>query len=426
MGKPAAAFGFVVAVAVCSLWVFSPVAHEIERLGVATAAPLQTAQEPPPVAMTATPPASDALTGAGSRGEQLAAPAVHDSGSIHFITVQTGASPTWCRMLLSAQLSGVTVHNLAWGHKYAHSKRPRWILDWIAERRQKHGLRSGDVLMFGDGGDTLFSGVPLHEVQARFVAVTESSEEEWNATATAEGRQFSTANAQALGSCVAPARGGSPSAPLPAKCRHAPVIFNAEANCYHQQAFKGSWGPKKGRCLAAYKRRDPKVTSRYRYLNAGAWIGRVWAVEKVFSVAKRIIDSDSSIWCDQSVMGAMYLTDATGGAMGLDTMNRYFLPTYHLRVNSDFCGEAESVAERLPRMRMCHSGNTPALVHFNGKSEGTFTADVIRRARWHSDGAREQAALLATARDGVTELHGSHGTSRQLIGEVCPRLSFPS
>lgn len=315
----------------------------------------------------------------------------HSNGRIHFITVQTGPTPTWCRMLLSAHLSGnISVVNLAWGQKYAHIKRPEWILDFLKT------LQDENVVVFSDGGDTIYTGLDPGHISQTFRQLTADDEAHHNVSAVVDGTA------------------------LP------PVLFNAEANCYHQQTFSGSWGVKKGKCLSAYKRYDPNVTSPYRYLNGGAWIARVWAAKKVFSAAADIIKLHSFLWCDQSVLGGILLSGKFRGILGLDKANHFFLPTYHLRANRDFCDDEKTSATDAarPQLRMCHSHQTPAIVHFNGKSEGKFTAEVLRRTGWARGVAtqKDRDARVASAKQAITYL-GPRISKH--VGELCHSLVFP-
>lgn len=313
-------------------------------------------------------------------------------GTMHFITVQTNPSPPWCRMLHSALLTGnVSVVNLAWGAKYAHILRPRWILEFL------ESVRDSDVVLFADGGDTIFTGVDGNTVYQSFAAMTAPSEKTFDETKVASGDMLS------------------------------PVLFNAEANCYHQQTFSGSWGVKKGKCLAAYKRYAPNVSSPYRYLNGGAWIARVWAAKKVFLRAQQIIAKNSKLWCDQSVLGGVLLSGVLRGILDLDRDNRYFLPTYHLRPQRDFCSSTSTWVQ----MKMCHSNFTPAVVHFNGKSEGHFTSDVIRRSGWYgryrhmAAGGKNEVLANLTRRSTMTSWSRGKLVSEPLK-KLCPSDSFPS
>lgn len=320
---------------------------------------------------------------------------------IFFITVQTSPTPTWCRMLLSAALSGnISIINLAWGAKYAHIKRPQWILHFL------NTLRPEDVVVFADGGDTLYTGVPPESIHQRFSSMTAESPQTHSIDDVLHGIQLS------------------------------PVLFNAEANCYHQQTFDGSWGVKKGKCLSAYKRYDPNITSPYRYLNGGGWIARVWAAQKVFGAAVDIIKAGSHWWCDQSVIGGLLLSGKLRGTLGLDTRNKFFLPTYHLRPLRDFCtstvppGGLNSANPKLlpDLLRMCHSGEVPSILHFNGKSEGRFTSDIIHRTGWFSRLQQQQSLNendhpFHMAKKTPTFL-GTLGKS-VAVGDVCPALVPP-
>jgi hypothetical protein len=318
-----------------------------------------------------------------------------NTSRIHFITVQTGPSPTWCRMLLSAALtdSSITVVNLAWGARYAHIKRPQWILQYLSD------LPPTDVVLFADGGDTIYTGIPAANIHKRFSDSTSASADAFSHEQVARGLQLS------------------------------PVLFNAEANCYHQQTFQGSWGSKKGKCLSAYKRYDPNITSKYRFLNGGGWIARVWAARQVFQAAVDIIKKDSHWWCDQSVFGGLLLSGTLRGILGLDTSNKFFLPTYHLRPQRDFCSRTSTASDGgLPEsLRMCHSAEIPSVLHFNGKSEGKFTADVMIRTSWSAylKSDRDRSEALSKARATHTILASGLSSQRAVIGNVCPSLTLP-
>ena len=430
----------------------------------------------------------------------VAAPA-----KMRHITVQTGETAPWCRMLLSFFLSNeeemhaigneakaaknkdfaaaeeterrqqMTIHNIGWGRKYAHSARPAWILEWLASPPQASDLSDDDIIMFADGGDTLYTGTASETIAAEFDAVAPRRRQ-----VDDEGRPLWGGG----GGGQSPEEGEAPSIPA--------LLFNAEANCYHQQTFGGSWGPKKGRCLSAYRRfhnrlrkrllsaaasssssasseapplppanvkhlstcggPNGRVSPKFKYLNAGAWIGRVWAVRQVFAAAKARVDADRGLWCDQSVIGGLLLSGRfSEWTMGIDTENRFFLPIYHLDERRDFCPtppsqlllnekataeEEEALAlrregaaarrrrggayfsmngendgsfaqRRLPKadakprlLRMCHSNHTPALLHFNGKSE-KMARFLTHRASWW------QTHSLADARgEGVAAAEG--------------------
>jgi hypothetical protein len=325
------------------------------------------------------------------------------TAGLRFITVQTGASPGWCRMLRTAALSGVTINNIGWGRRYSHTARVAWIRDWLADQAAAAGkrpapnadgddgggeappLRDWDVVMFSDGADTAYTGVRPATIL----------------------RTFERQNRRANGT--------------------APLMFNAEANCFHLELFTGSWGVNKGRCIAAYKRYNPALATKWRYLNGGAWIGYAWAARRFFAdVAAVIKGRPASMKCDQSVMGGQLLSRRYAGLLALDYGNAVFLPTYHLKPAADFCPAAADAAaaeaEGPRRLRMCHSGAVPALLHFNGKASHD-QADVLGRCSWAA-AAADKPAQDAVVRRWQTVLYGDGKAPapRKLV-DVCPSLS---
>eukprot|EP00758_Cryptobia_borreli_P002955 Tbor_TRINITY_DN3416_c0_g1::TRINITY_DN3416_c0_g1_i1::g.3735::m.3735 len=325
---------------------------------------------------------------------------------IHFLTVQTSSNGGWCRMLFTffltqkidyirrrARDTGVThgsnsqyhqFHNVGWGESYGHQKRPGWVLKWIEERQKKgfgnsNGgvLKDDDVLVFNDGEDTIYSG-------------------EGGGLEDGLLNSFISHTAPSKEALLRERGNGNSSYTLPA------MLFNAEGNCYHQQTFSGVWAVRKGKCLSEYYRYHNKINqqlgkeapfsslanlqnhsllSKYRYLNAGVWIARVWAAKEVLSLAKEKIRKNRKLWCDQSILGGILLYDGVHPLiLGLDTQNRYFLPMYHVNLTTDFC-HASGEGDGGTGLRMCHSGYTPLIIHFNGKNV-RFIYDIIYRTSW--------------------------------------------
>ena len=353
---------------------------------------------------------------------------------MRFMTVQTGVAPGWCRNMASAAYSGATVVSLGWGQAYAHRARPRWIVDFLSAmlrapspsadaKNHDDGIKDDrddagpwaldDVVLFADGADTMFTGADPAAILARFEHLARED------------------------------LGG----------RRDAVVFNAEANCYHQQLFDGPWGVKKGRCLAAYKRFDPRIRTKWRYLNAGAWVATVRAALWLFGNVSRALDADRGLWCDQSVIGGMMLRQRAvaggagvgsgangggGGLIALDTRNTIFLPTYHLRVKTDVCaGTASAPAFAWPpSLVLCHSRRAPAVLHFNGRS-GSAGIEAEQRVRYHArytgkggggggkadpdDPIPEAGWARLPARVRLWDTRGPV-TSRPL-GELCPRFA---
>ena len=305
---------------------------------------------------------------------------------LFIITVQTKPSPGWCKMLLSHFLTNSArsdgaqpvVINLGWGEAYGHAKRPAWILQWLEEAK----LRDEDVVLFADGSDTVFTGVPRQEILKRFVSATLATKQ------------------------LASGGGAQPGFPA--------LLFNAEANCFHQQTFSGPWGVKKGRCILAYDELHNQwstttmnssvvqgMRSKFRYLNAGAWIGRVWAVREVFGEAgRRIAAGKGKFWCDQSVIGGILLGRVFDHitTLGIDQQNQFFLPTYHVQYGTDVC--SPQLPQGSPkRIQMCASGGTPAVLHFNGKSASSsvLSKQLLAATPWWQENSTTQAEQLKRA-----------------------------
>jgi hypothetical protein len=388
---------------------------------------------------------------------------------IRFITVQTKTSPGWCRLLQSAALSGIEVHNIGWGQDYAHRKRPAWILDWIQREQSTRAgaavnadgargpaagggdgfdespalaaqavrsaksqnraeatrpLDDWDIIMFADGSDSAFTGVSPAEIASRFVGLTLSDIDTTLQDPSRVGGLEREKAQEDLQQRMGIERLRKRNAPVP-------LLFNAEANCYHQQLFDGVWAAKKSRCITAYKRYNPYVESKWRYLNAGGWIGYVWAVKRFFADAKAALDKNSGLWCDQSVIGGIFLSRKHETLVYLDYSNAFFLPTYHLRPDSDFCpadsvdipgqSRGDSIAGR--GLRLCHSSNTPSVLHFNGKSEGGKADALLLRSVWADrartpkgrDGATRVLASASTVLD-----RGAKGGEERKLREICP------
>lgn len=356
-------------------------------------------------------------------------------------------------MLKSAALSNITVENIGWKESYAHRKRPRWILEWISKQQARrvvtapaaptrrtrqpaagvHGfdevvaasakpaalpsseatqrpLDDWDVIMFVDGSDSAFTGENPQSILHRFQRIAKEDIEP---------------------SLILPDN-GIDSPELRRKRRlMVPLLFNAEANCYHQQLFDGPWGVKKGKCLVAYKKYNPYVVSKWRYLNAGGWIGYVWAAKRFFTEVAAVLDKRPKLWCDQSLIGGLMLSRRFDLLLHLDYANAFYLPTYHLDPNADLCrampGEGVRVGDHEyfddnTYLRLCHSGGIPAVLHFNGKSGEATKNEVLQKTAWYvrsmmPNGKETSLRLLAASR---TILYGGGVTERSVtLSDVC-------
>eukprot|EP00755_Sulcionema_specki_P029771 Sspe_Gene.92864::Locus_65627_Transcript_1_1_Confidence_1.000_Length_1169::g.92864::m.92864 len=241
---------------------------------------------------------------------------------------QTKSQRAWCSMLISAVANNFTIDHPAWGESYLHAKRIGWVLDAVAH------LPDDQVVTVNDGTDILFNGSP-DVMLRRFLR---------------EERDTGKS-----------------------------LIFNAERSCYAQQAFEAKcskscmWALRKARCISAYRetlwRNGTKGISKWRYLNAGALIGRVWAIRKFFTSVARLTFSDANhrvvrkgIWCDQSMITKVLVTLQHQAVVGLDHRNTIYLPAFHLRPEKSLCPPTS--------LHLCHSppGEDPVVLHLNGKS----------------------------------------------------------
>ncbi|KAJ9467246.1 expression site-associated gene (ESAG-like) protein [Diplonema papillatum] len=287
--------------------------------------------------------------GGSDQSQAAAADGARDARPIRFFCMQTKPAAAWCAMLKSASAFGVEIHHPAWGRAYAHAKRIGWVLDAV------RGLPSDAVVSFNDGTDVMYNG-----------------------NASSLLRRFASLEAE---------RGQS-------------LFFNAEKSCYGPQAFPAAscnshcqWAVRKARCIAAYRNalyaNASSSLSKWRYLNAGCFIGRVRAVREFFGKVADITykpktrEVRKGIWCDQSMITKTLLAtpEAFSGLVGLDVDNRIYLSTYHLHADVDFCPPADPGS-----LHTCHNARhpdeEPLLFHLNGKSASALTSEHHRRLRW--------------------------------------------
>jgi hypothetical protein len=361
---------------------------------------------------------------------------------LHVITVQTKGSPGWCSMLRTAALSNIQVHNLAWGMGYGHSKRPAWIVEFLNNKMTGRGRRDGDsidpwdVVLFLDGGDSAFTGFTPAEIIERFMGLTVGDVDPtlMEPSRVRNPNPKIQEDLEALQASMPAERMRLQNAPVP-------ILFNAEANCFHQQLFGGVWAAKKSRCITTYKKHNPYTQSKWRYLNAGGWIGYAWAAKTLFADVKAVIGSKPNIWCDQSVIGGMYLSRKYSLLVYIDQANAIFMPTYHLKTDGDLCPtgpddvNAEGFAMKREDieaidpgrgLRVCHTYNVPAVLHFNGKSEGGRADRLLAESRWasrarRSDKTREAALRVIQASKALLETtHGRSLAKVEAFADVCP------
>ncbi|KAH9597063.1 hypothetical protein LSM04_001524 [Trypanosoma melophagium] len=357
--------------------------------------------------------------------------------SVRFIVAQSLPCHGWCRMLASAILSNVSVEILGYGRKYTHVKRVIRVIRYI----EKEKLRDSDVVVVYDGSDTLISGAStVQRAVDRFIATTAPTPDAFDAAAVRRG------------------------------VATAPVLFTGETTCYHPQlgmVLKLRLPTDDEDCLTLYHRawkvmgyKDSSVNpsepgkSRFRFLNAGGYVARVWALKRALAVYSRVLTfrrSRRQIWrCDQSVWGLVYLWSITQdprmtpdvriprGLINLDFHNTFFVTAYGTLWGRDFVPwSSTAIADvaaggRLPFPLFFHMADkpnaTPAILHFNSRGEGTTksTLWMLRNhTSWYVETMRSAAAFLK-ARDMLRhsafveiDVSGT-GKVRLPYGRVCP------
>ncbi|ORC88805.1 expression site-associated gene (ESAG-like) protein [Trypanosoma theileri] len=329
-------------------------------------------------------------------------------------------------MLASAILSNVSVETIGYGRRYKHTDRVFWVMQYIEKER----LRDSDVVVVYDGADTLFSGAStVQQAVDRFIATTAPTPDAFDAGAVRRG------------------------------VATAPVLFSAEANCYHPQLTdSGKWGVSKGRCISAYWRAynywvggcsgdvcNEKL--RLHYLNAGGYVARVWALKQTF-VAFRDVLQRKRWWCDQSAWGLVYLWSITQdarmtpdvriprGLINLDFHNEFFFSLHSMRFEIDILfWSSTAIANvvaggRLPFplfFNIVDKPNaTPAILHFNGlgRNVGFFLEKMRNHTSWYVENKRSVDAA-EKARDMLKsysriKVCGDGDCNLALFSQFCP------
>ncbi|ORC85472.1 expression site-associated gene (ESAG-like) protein, partial [Trypanosoma theileri] len=161
-------------------------------------------------------------------------------------------------------MSNVSVVTIGIGMKYTHAKRPQWVLEYM----EQEGLRDDDVVVVFDGGDTVFTGASrVQQAVDYFMAKTAPTAAKFDATAVQNGKAT------------------------------APLLFAAHPLCSTPQLeLVVTEGPRDSieKCQWFYKsmfdvaesipgQRIVQTRGTYVYLNAGGYVGRVWALRTAFA-----------------------------------------------------------------------------------------------------------------------------------------------
>ncbi|KEG12367.1 expression site-associated gene (ESAG-like) protein [Trypanosoma grayi] len=282
-----------------------------------------------------------------------------------YIVVQTRASPGWCRMLVSSVLSNVSVVSIGFGRNYTHVDRQAWILEYL----RQEGLRDDDVVVVFDGADTLFTGTDkIQRALEHFLTTTAPTADTFDATAILQGKMSS------------------------------PMQFSSDALCYAPQIHlivpEGPERPKT-KCFWLYARMWKAVLSpnnqylanlqrkKYRFLCAGGYVGRVWAVRAASRAYTSLVASRSDWWCDQSVWTLLYVW-SLGQDSGVASNLRLPRGILSLDYNHSFFFAPYKRAFAIP-----------AILHLPGKARGwrRHLSHILQRASWVHEVYRTPQAL---------------------------------
>ncbi|RHW72450.1 expression site-associated (ESAG) protein [Trypanosoma brucei equiperdum] len=216
-----------------------------------------------------------------------------------FVVVQTRPSPGWCRMLMTAVVTNVSVISIGMGGNYSHTIRANWLLNFLDDEV----LHDDDVLVMFDGADTLFTdGIHRKRKLDHFIKMSPPLPTFFNQTAIYRGDAWP------------------------------PMLHTAEPDCYAPQ-LNITYNPKNeshwDRCARFYAMglSEAKSIGVERllglpppvrgHLNSGGIVGRVWAYKEAFSVFLQLREASTEWWCDQSIWAALFIW-SVGSATGVD------------------------------------------------------------------------------------------------------------
>jgi hypothetical protein len=212
----------------------------------------------------------------------------------HFVTLSTRIDDFLQATTTAATMAGVPLEVVGVGWTwFAFTRRMELICSFLD---QDGNVTDEDIIVVMDA-DALLSGEDVYDTLAAFAASTATSVEEHATYSLRDIR---------LGR------------------RQPPVLYSAEYNCMHAQAYASrhlcragydtidemmqTWSQQSGVPLPS----EHRGTNPFRYLNAGVVVARVWALRRVWAAAKAFMSSHvfyagDEWWCDQSVLGSLYL-----------------------------------------------------------------------------------------------------------------------
>ena len=229
------------------------------------------------------------------------------SPKLHVTTYAThgGRDDRFCRAVESSIRSGIDLVILGWGEKWhGLSQKLEAAHQFAAD------LPVDDLLLFTDAYDVLFldDGANIVKSYQSFVSGT-----------------------------------------------HRPIIFSGECGCWpHVMVNRKA-------CFSDY----PKAPTPYRYLNSGTWIGPAGQAKDMLNDVMVEAGSDFRNANDQKLVADMYIAGKHG--IELDFYNKIF-QSMHMTLDRPLprCNPVEDVKMQDGRWRNTLTGNSPAVVHFNG------------------------------------------------------------
>nr|CAJ16192.1 expression site-associated gene (ESAG) protein, putative; expression site-associated gene 3 (ESAG3) protein, putative [Trypanosoma brucei brucei TREU927] len=216
-----------------------------------------------------------------------------------FVVVQTRPSPGWCRMLMTAVVTNVSVISIGMGGNYSHTIRANWLLNFLDDE----GLHDDDVLVMFDGADTFFTDeINRKEMLDPFIKMSPPLPKFFNQTAIYRGDAWPPMLHMAEPDCYAPQLNITYNPQNEShwdRCARFYAMGLSEAKTFGAERLLGLPPPVRG------------------HLNSGGIVGRVWAYKEAFNVYLKFRETSSKWWCDQTMWTILFIWSA-GNATGVD------------------------------------------------------------------------------------------------------------
>lgn len=220
-----------------------------------------------------------------------------------------------------------------------------------------------------------------------------------------------------------------------------PLVFSAERNFY--VGYKGS---KDLRRCGFIEPLFPEPTSvgarKYgaRYLNSGAYIGRLGALVDMYNalidpedgavhVGEKMVEAEGLN--DQALTSLYYISrvsphDANNkrrlGGICLDHEARLFQCMHRLREDDSIhpTNEIDFEVSSVGQVTNLHTGTQPCLLHFNGDKKWTKIKTLVERLNFGDEATLQQASTGT-----ILFWNASAGVTRVPFKELCPDFKLP-